>query len=983
MNGRTQLAGVIGCFSGCSRPTTRYAPRLLVIALMALTLALRTWEIADIPPWLWFDEAGNGLDARELLHGQFRLFFPRSLGKEPLYNYLITPFVATWDGTTFAVRFPAALLGTLMIPALYAAGRALWPENRRCGTLAGLAAAGFWAVNYWPQSINRISFRVNTLPLMLTLAVVAWLVWTQRPNRRRAATFGALAALNLYTYLAARASLLLWPLLYLALPAATRRALRPTLGRAALAFGLVIMPLAGYFALHPGDAFQRMDTVTVLMREEDLTQKIVVGVESLARVLGGFVGLTGDLLPRHNLPGRPPFAWPLAALFVLGFGMLLGRAWHFRKSQRCGPQNYNLLRLQPMQRSWTLSLWWGVMIVPAVLAAENNPHFLRLFGALPAALLIATVPVAWAVDHLNSRQWVPVTLLAGLIALNGYATVQAYFVTWSQDTDLYTAYQGDIWAFGAQVHSEPGAIGVVSRSPYFYILDYAFKPTRFLQVSVAEEELEAELTRVTPALRNARVAVPAWRDGLLVDTDPKEALPFYLAREGSLLARRPFRNFDLLSFQLGPEPQFAAAGRRQAFDTPFSNGFRLLEARWGASYPNPLRTDEMAWAGTAIWAVLTWQSPTGALDPAPDLKVALDIVDTAGHRLASDERLLLDAQHLPVSRWSEGAVARSYHLVTIPATQLPGPVRLEARLYEAASLAPVRTQGSEARIAVALAAVQVQPNPRPIALETLPLRQHLDLPAAPGITLLGLATWPDILAPGQTLTLRAYWRITTAGDAQALTFTLGENATSGVAQLPDNLSPGSIVHTDLDMRVPPEMPPGPHPLRLGQAHLGDVNIAGRPRQFTAPDLWLPIRASYGNTVMLLGINAAGEAQAGPALIRAAAGQALTLALIWQAKRTAERELTRFVHLIGPDGRPVAQEDRVPCEGGCPATSWLPGEILTDQARLQIPTALTPGRYTLAIGWYDPVSLIRLPARDAAGKPLPDNALRVLTVEVTP
>lgn len=966
-----------------STNSARRSPLSLVAALMVLTLVLRTWDLIHIPPWPWFDEAGNGLDARELLHGQFRFFFPRSLGKEPLYNYLITPFVAVWDGTTFAVRLPAALVGTLMIPALYAAGRALWTEERHSGIVAGLTAAAFWAVNYWPQSINRISFRANTLPLILTLAVVAWLVWTHRPDRRRAVTFGALAALTLYTYLAARASLLLWPLLYLALPAAQRRMLQATIVWAVLAFILVIAPLAGYFVLHPQDVFQRMGTAAVLVGTDSLSQKVIVGFESLARVLGGFVGLAGDQLPRHNLPDRPPFLWPLAVLFVLGLGMSLV---YLAQSRVRTTELYTSEAYQ-LRRSWTLLLWWGLMIIPGVLAAENNPHYLRLFGALPAALLIVTIPLIWAIERLKRQgaafRWALFVLVAGFVTINGINTAQAYFVTWARNTDLYNAYQGDIWTYGAQVHSDPGSIGVISRSPYFYILDYAFKPTRFLQVSVAEEELEAELVRIAPMLRGVRVCVPAWRDGLLVDTDPKEALPFYLAREGTLLSRRAFRNFDLLSFQTGPEPQFSVSGRRQTPNTRFSNDFQLLEVRWGPAYPNPVRDSQTAWAGTAVWAVLTWQSPSHTSGLTPDLKAALDIVDTAGRRLASDERLLLNAQHLPVSQWNDKTIARSYHLVTIPATQLPGPLRLEARLYEATSLAPVRAQGPEARIAIALADLQAQPNPRPVAIEALPLRQRLDLPAAPGITLLGLAPWPHVVAPGQTLLLRAYWRIETVSSSQAFTFTLDEDTARAIAQLPGNLPPGSVVHTDLELRLPPETAPGTHTLWLEESQVGEVQVSGRPRQFDAPDLWLSAQVVYNDTVTLLGVNAAEEAQAGPAMLRITAGQTLTFTLIWRAERTAENELTRFVHLVGPDGRPVAQEDTVPCQAACPATSWLSGEILLDQVTLPIPATLAVGRYPLAVGWYDPDTLIRLPARDENGAALPDNIFRLLGVEISP
>ncbi|MCS7221984.1 MAG: hypothetical protein RML36_05900 [Anaerolineae bacterium] len=954
------------------------SPGLLVIALTALTLLLRTWELGRIPPWLWFDEAGNGLDARELLYGQFRLFFPRSLGKEPFYNYLITPFVAAWDGTVLAIRLPAALLGTLMVPTLYIAGRAFWRDSRCQGSVAGLAAASFWAVNYWPQSVNRIGLRVNTLPLVLTLAIVAWLLWTRWPSRRRAIFFGALAALTLYTYLAARATLLLWPLLWWTLPARQRQAVRPTVGWAVLAFGLTLAPLAGHFVANPQDAFQRTGSVITLVSARSVSQQARLLTESLGQVVGGFLGLAGDPLPRHNLPGRPPFAWLLAMLFALG-GVLLLRGLRRRE-----------------QRSWTLLLWWGVMILPATLAAENNPHFLRLFGALPAALLIAATPLAWVADRIvafRSRLspgkyrvtiGMLLLLLIGFWISDGTSAMHTYFVTWGRKTDLYSWYQGDIWSYGEQVSRRPDTIGLTSASPHFYILEYAFKQVQFLQVSVAEDEIEAQLTRLAPMLSGRRVAVPAWRDGVLVDTDPKEVLPFYLAREGELLERTPLKGFDLLWFQLGDQLQFAAPGRQATPVVEFGNGFKLLEFRWGTAYPNPARDSDIAEAGTAIWAVLTWQGAPIGSHKMPDLKAALDLVDLSGRRLVSDERPLLNAKHWPVSRWKTDDVARSYHLVTIPVTQLPGPIRLQARLYEAASLMPVRTRGLDARIAVDLATIEVLPNRRAVAVDTLPLVRRLDLPVAPGVTLLGLAPWPETTAPGQTLTLRAYWQITAEAGAQALTLTLGQDVAHTVFELPTGLPAGSIVHTDLNLRLPSDATSGVHLLRLGDIPIGDVMVVGRPRRFSVPAVWVPLSASFGDVVTLLGVDAPLEMRAGPDTLRATAGQPLKLTFIWQAHHPDDRELTRFVHLLGSDGRPIAQEDSVPCQGTCAASSWLSAEILSDEAILQVPQGLPTGRYRLAVGWYDAASLVRLPAQDQRGSPLPDDLLILpLAVKVTP
>src|SRR5450759_1108887 len=246
------------------RVRTPNAVPIVLLVFSILTLLLRTWRLESIPPWLWWDEATQGVDARELLQGHFQVFFPSALGKEPLYIYLTVPFVAAWDGHPGAVRLAGALLGALMIPVLYLAGRALWRDRRVTGLWAGVAAAGLWMTNYWPQSINRIGFQVNAFPIMLTLAVVAWLNWTHRPLRGRALLFGLLAGLTLLTYLAARITPLIWLALYLTLSRQQRQGIRRTLPWALLAFTVVVAPLVVFFILHPQFIFERVDTFSVV-----------------------------------------------------------------------------------------------------------------------------------------------------------------------------------------------------------------------------------------------------------------------------------------------------------------------------------------------------------------------------------------------------------------------------------------------------------------------------------------------------------------------------------------------------------------------------------------------------------------------------------------------------------------------------------------------------------------------------------------------
>lgn len=70
--------------------------------------------------------------------------------------------------------------------------------------------------------------------------------------------------------------------------------------------------------------------------------------------------------------------------------------------------------------------------------------------------------------------------------------------------------------------------------------------------------------------------------------------------------------------------------------------------------------------------------------------------------------------------------------------------------------------------------------------------------------------------------------------------------------------------------------------------------------------------------------------------------------------------TVFVQLLNNAGQVVAQIDLPPLAGAAPTTTWLPGEILTDPYSLSLPPDLSPGRYRLITGLYDPASGARLP-----------------------
>jgi hypothetical protein len=117
----------------------------------------------------------------------------------------------------------------------------------------------------------------------------------------------------------------------------------------------------------------------------------------------------------------------------------------------------------------------------------------------------------------------------------------------------------------------------------------------------------------------------------------------------------------------------------------------------------------------------------------------------------------------------------------------------------------------------------------------------------------------------------------------------------------------------------------------------------------------PVHASFDAGLDLAGYGLE------PAILQP--GDILNVTLHWQARDWADAPYTTFVHLLDPNGERVAQADGPPFSGLHPTDHWLPGERLHDERQLALPLDAPPGRYQLVVGWYDPVTLDRLPLVD--------------------
>jgi hypothetical protein len=118
--------------------------------------------------------------------------------------------------------------------------------------------------------------------------------------------------------------------------------------------------------------------------------------------------------------------------------------------------------------------------------------------------------------------------------------------------------------------------------------------------------------------------------------------------------------------------------------------------------------------------------------------------------------------------------------------------------------------------------------------------------------------------------------------------------------------------------------------------------------FTAPVMAQPLEATFGDAIQLIGYDVERDTTQ------------LHLTVAWRALQVPSADYKFFVHLIGADEAIVTQADGFPRSGTYPTSQWQPNEIITDTVTLPLENVQS-GTYRFALGWYNPVDLVRLPA----------------------
>jgi hypothetical protein len=179
------------------------------------------------------------------------------------------------------------------------------------------------------------------------------------------------------------------------------------------------------------------------------------------------------------------------------------------------------------------------------------------------------------------------------------------------------------------------------------------------------------------------------------------------------------------------------------------------------------------------------------------------------------------------------------------------------------------------------------------------------------------------------------------------------------------------------LALPSDLPPGRYRLELGLYHPGQPDgtlIVENGDRLALASLTVGIDSAapqpaertdidFGEQIRLLGYDLQRDNSGPQGMVH--------VTLHWQSLAAMDRDYTVFVHLVGPDGVIVAQDDAPPGDPFFPTSTWLPGDFVSSSHELALPANTPPGDYALLVGLYHQPTAERLQAIDSSGLPLGD------------
>ena len=720
----------------------KYGEGLALAAILVVTAALRLPALDSIPQGWHYDEAVQGIFAREILQGARPIFFAAFTGQEPLYMYIAAAIMAVaGDEGALTVRLASALIGLGTVAGVYLLARELWGRN------AAILSAAFMALSFWHTVGSRNGYRTISLPLLEVFALFLLVAALRRGAWWRYLLAGLVLGGTAYTYISARAlpvALLgagVWWLWARGRPQPGQaRGLALTLAAALAAAG----PLLVHFLLRPDDFWGRMESVSFLNPAQNEGRALDTLLDGIGRTLAMFT-IAGDPLWRFNLPQRPIFVGPVALLFYLGLARILWGLWRREANASFA------------------AIVGVVMLGPMVLSAEAMPYTQRAVGIMPFVFVLPALGLLWTADRLRdvaralldrwggggqapalrvvSRSQGVRTLapafIAAVLLIEGATTARDYFDEYVQSFPGQLDTDADLAAAARYLRLNPpppDSEVVVSSHDYQHPVFAHLAPEVYPRL----RWIDARYSLVfEPTASHDSYYVLPW-----------SALPDQRERffpEESIVARESFPNGVDRFLVARLEPAQVAHVAARLLDDPALQtlGVRLEDRVELIGYG----LSRQAAPGEGLPLSLLWRVHGG-----PDRRRLVfysHLLDPAGRSWGQG-----DADGYPAPQWRPGDLVLTRADIALQAAAGAGLYRVRVGLYDADSLARILVAG-KADDGVDLGLVKVWPRDVP-GLGDIPSRLNQEF--EDGISLLGAGLREERTQDQLDLTVDLYWR---------------------------------------------------------------------------------------------------------------------------------------------------------------------------------------------------------------------------------
>ncbi len=424
--------------------------------ILLIGLFFRFYQINQIPPGLYPDEAINANDAWSAWQNKnFAWFYPENNGREGLFINLIALSMGIFGHHFWAVKIVSALIGWLTLLGFYFLVKAFWKILGYQGVYVkhfALLATFFLATSFWAINFSRIAFRAVLVPFCLVWAAFFILRgFNKQQNSQFSWDFalaGIFLGLGFHSYIAFRiAPLVFLPIFLVSLwqwikLKEKRKSI--FLNWLVLLFFFIVLlsPLALYFIHHPSELINRTSQISIFSANSPIKEFLIVTGKTIL-----MFNFHGDDNWRHNFSGKPELFWPIGVLFVVGLLANLRQVWLAIKKHNW--DQFWLFFFWPF--------WFLIMLMPELLTREGIPHSLRAIGVLPVVYFWVTWGIVFLFNYLNRCLNRQLILGLGGIFLVIVLSHQFwyYFIAWGKNPNVAGAFRYDLALKGKQISQVP------------------------------------------------------------------------------------------------------------------------------------------------------------------------------------------------------------------------------------------------------------------------------------------------------------------------------------------------------------------------------------------------------------------------------------------------------------------------------------------------------------------------------------------------